>query len=454
MKTLQTIALMVVVVAATLIGYWAHTQALYVTTCFAVMAVMAVTATFCIERSRSLVMMEQLLANLGMHDYSLAFREDSHTGGIWHSGDIDALARNINHIIEQYKQREVEEHTRLRYFETLLGSIDTTLIVTMPEGGVQWANRAAEQLLGYVPSHIDELAMLNPTLPDTLRLMQAGHSVSLLLHKGTPQEMQTVVGMSLYTTGRQTLRLYTLRNIREVLEENEMESWQKLIRVLTHEIMNSLTPIISLSETLEDYCLRSSAENVQEVDNVAILHRGLQTIHRRSGGLLEFMENYRKVALVPQPTCSDVSVSELIEPLKPLFISTETVSYCFELSYPEVLLYIDRTLMEQVLINLLKNAAEACAHTQHAVVALTDEFDECTQCYRLHVTDNGPGILPEVQEKILIPFFTTKPQGAGIGLALSRQIVRQHHGTLRVTSVEGCTRFTVELWLRDVTNIV
>jgi signal transduction histidine kinase len=123
----------------------------------------------------------------------------------------------------------------------------------------------------------------------------------------------------------------------------------------------------------------------------------------------------------------------------------EHITYRFALQHPDRLLHIDRTQMEQVLINLLKNATEACAHTSDAVVTLTDSIDEATGRYCLHVTDNGPGILPEVQEKIFIPFFTTKPQGSGIGLALSRQIVRLHRGTLRVASVEGCTRFTVEV---------
>ena len=442
MKTLQTIVLMGVVIAATLIGCWAYSREMYVTLCFAAIAVVAVAAVLTIERRRSVAMMEQLLASLGMNDYSLVFREGTQQGA-WHSGDIGTLARNINRIVEQYTQREMEVHTRLRYYETLLGCIDTALIVAAPEGTVQWANRAAEQLLGYMPRHIDELAMLSPALPDTLRLMQVGHPVSLTLHKGEPEETQAVVGVSLYTTRTQELRLYTLRNIREVLEENEMEAWQKLIRVLTHEIMNSLTPIISLSQTLEGYCQGDDVGKVQDTDDVAILRQGLQTIHRRSGGLLEFMKNYRKVALVPQPMCSDVSVAELVESLKPLFVSTEAITFRFELSHPDVVLRIDRTQMEQVLINLLKNAAEACVHTSDAVVTLTDDIDDCIHRYSLHVTDNGPGILPEVQEKIFIPFFTTKPQGSGIGLALSRQIVRQHRGTLRVVSAKGCTRFTV-----------
>ena len=309
---------------------------------------------------------------------------------------------------------------------------------------------------------------MDATLPEMLREMRPGRSVQLTLHKGTARETRMVADVSIYTTGGRTLHLYALRNIREVLEENEMLSWQKLIRVLTHEIMNSLAPIISLSETLEG-CLPSGAEhlvhseysessdspecsekkeNSEEAaatESTAILRQGLQTIHRRSNGLLEFMKNYRKLALVSQPVLAEMSAAQLIEPLMLLFVSTERITYRYQLAHPDTLLLIDRTQMEQVLINLLKNATEACAQSPNAVVALTDSIDTASGYYQLHVTDNGPGILPEVQEKIFIPFFTTKPQGSGIGLALSKQIVHMHHGSLRVVSQEGSTCFTLEL---------
>lgn len=441
MKTLHPLSLVALMMGAVLLGCWAYMRGLYVTVCFAAFVVVVVTIVLCIERRRSYRMMEQLLASLRMHDYSLAFREGaSRKGGAWRQADVDALARNINHVVEQYKQREMEVQTRLRYFETLLGCIDTALIVSRADGSVEWSNRAAEeQLLGYAPRHIDELARMEASLPEMLREMHPGRSVQLTLHKGTARETRMVADVSIYTTGGRTLHLYALRNIREVLEENEMLSWQKLIRVLTHEIMNSLAPIISLSETLEG-CLSEETE-----ESTAILRQGLQTIHRRSNGLLEFMKNYRKVALVAQPVLADITASALIEPLKPLFASTDSITYRYQLAHPDTLLLIDRTQMEQVLINLLKNATEACAQPPNAVVTLTDSVDTASGGYRLHVTDNGPGILPEVQEKIFIPFFTTKPQGSGIGLALSKQIVHLHHGTLRVVSEAGCTCFTVEL---------
>ena len=476
MKTLHILLLIALVLGATLIGCWTYTEGMYVSTCFAGCAVVTVAATFCIKSRRSYDMMEQLLANLRMHDYSLAFHEAAtHRDGMWRQADIDALAHDINHVVEQYKQREMEVHTRLRYFETLLGCIDMALIVAKADGTIEWSNRAAEeQLLGYVPRHIDELTKVDATLPEMLREMRPGRSVQLTLHKGTARETRMVADVSIYTTGGRTLHLYALRNIREVLEENEMLSWQKLIRVLTHEIMNSLAPIISLSETLEG-CLpgslehpahseflefpensdcseysekKENSEEAATTESTAILRQGLQTIHRRSHGLLEFMKNYRKVALVAQPVLAEMSAAQLIEPLMPLFVSTEHITYRYQIAHPDTLLLIDRTQMEQVLINLLKNATEACAQAPNAVVTLTDSMDSASDYYQLHITDNGPGILPEVQEKIFIPFFTTKPQGSGIGLALSKQIVHLHHGTLRVVSQEGATCFTLELAAR------
>ena len=446
MKKGTTLLAIALLMASMLLGVWAWGRELYVTTIFGALGVMAAVSILWAESRRAYRMMQLLLESLSTKDYSIAFSEASRR-----SADIDALARSINGIVDSYKQREMEVQTQLSYLETLLGNIDTALIVTTPEGSVEWANRATTQLLlDYVPRHIDELATLDSALPDTLRLMRPGHTAQLHLRKGTADEAHLVASVSIYTTGQRTLHIYSIRNIREVLEENEMESWQKLIRVLTHEIMNSLTPIISLSETLEEYLpeelsLSEFSEKTESTESTALLRQGLQTIHRRSGGLLEFMKNYRKVALVPQPLCSDVKAEELVSALMPLFISTEHITYRFALQHPDRLLHIDRTQMEQVLINLLKNATEACAHTSDAVVTLTDSIDEATGRYCLYVTDNGPGILPEVQEKIFIPFFTTKPQGSGIGLALSRQIVRLHRGTLSVASVEGCTRFTVEV---------
>lgn len=217
-----------------------------------------------------------------------------------------------------------------------------------------------------------------------------------------------------------------MKNFRtRVLERNEMEAWQKLIRVLTHEIMNSITPIISLSETLSE---REMTEK-----NYPVMRQGMQTIHRRSKGLLEFVENYRKLTRLPAPVRRPVSVCELLQDLHELFSD----GY-IHIDIPETdrILQIDRTQIEQVLINLIKNAKEACAKTQNPLIEVKMIPAFSWQCL-VTVRDNGGGILPEVLDKIFVPFFTTKPSGSGIGLSLCKQIMNRHGGNITVQSTVG-----------------
>ena len=237
-----------------------------------------------------------------------------------------------------------------------------------------------------------------------------------------------------------------MRNFRtRVLERNEMEAWQKLIRVLTHEIMNSITPIISLSETLSE---REVSEK-----NYPVMRQGMQTIYRRSKGLLEFVENYRKLTRLPAPVRRPVAVRDgydmdiipsdlatygaeakkLLQDLQKLF-SEEYIR--IELPETDRILQIDRTQIEQVLINLIKNAKEACSRKEHPRIEVKMLPALSWQCL-ITVSDNGEGILPEVQDKIFVPFFTTKPSGSGIGLSLCKQVMNRHGGNITVQSAVG-----------------
>lgn len=217
-----------------------------------------------------------------------------------------------------------------------------------------------------------------------------------------------------------------MKNFRtRVLERNEMEAWQKLIRVLTHEIMNSITPIISLSETLSE---REMTEK-----NYPVMRQGMQTIHRRSKGLLEFVENYRKLTRLPAPVRCPVSVRELLQDLQKLF-SEEYIR--IEIPQTNRTVQIDRTQIEQVLINLIKNAKEACGKVQNPLIEVKMNPTMSWQCL-ITVQDNGEGILPEVQDKIFVPFFTTKTSGSGIGLSLCKQIMNRHGGNITVQSIVG-----------------
>ena len=224
------------------------------------------------------------------------------------------------------------------------------------------------------------------------------------------------------TQGREQ-QLISLKNIHSVLERNEMEAWQKLIRVLTHEIMNSITPIISLSETLSERGIPSQLGEKE----YSVMLQAMQTIHRRSKGLLEFVENYRRLTRIPAPIRTQISIAELFTDLKKLFPEVPT---------PELKLNADRTQIEQILINLLKNAREACSRKSDKKIQVKARKLSAGNT-TLTISDNGEGILPDVLDKIFVPFFTTKTSGSGIGLSLCKQIMTLHEGSINVKSEVG-----------------
>lgn len=227
---------------------------------------------------------------------------------------------------------------------------------------------------------------------------------------------------------REAMRLYRIRT----MEANELESWQKLIRVMGHEIMNSITPIISLSETLGN-------RNVDE-NSYGYMQHGMQVIHRRSKGLLEFVENYRRITRIPAPVKEIVSLNALLDGIAELFPQNY-----IHFVYPsaDVLFKADRTQIEQVLINLIKNAIEACGRIEKPEITIQCHIADLLY---ISVSDNGPGILPQVMEQIFIPFFTTKEGGSGIGLSLCRRIMHLHGGNITASSApgEGCC-FTISV---------
>lgn len=215
-----------------------------------------------------------------------------------------------------------------------------------------------------------------------------------------------------------------------------MEAWQKLIRVLTHEIMNSITPIISLSDTLSE----RSREYPQSEHTRTSISQGLDIIHRRCKGLMEFVENYRKLTRISPPVKTCIEVDAFFDDLKGLVAETYIR---FRIAQKGMTWNADRPQMEQVFLNLLKNAREACSKQPQPEVEVCAE--PLANGIRFTVSDNGEGILPEVKERIFVPFFTTKPNGSGIGLSLCRQIVSLHGGRIYVESAPGKgSRFIVE----------
>lgn len=236
----------------------------------------------------------------------------------------------------------------------------------------------------------------------------------------------------------EALNAFRLRLYNSVVAEAETEAWQKLIRVLTHEIMNSIAPIISLSETVTE----RAVQNGMNERDYAIMLQAMQTIHRRSKGLLDFVENYRKLTRIPMPTMQIFPVSALFGDLQKL-VPAENIRVVYAIRPPELRLHADRGMIEQVLINLLKNAVEACADSESPEIRV--EAFRRDGMLVITVSDNGSGIVPEALDKVFVPFFTTKPGGSGIGLSVCRQILNRHGGNITVASeMERGTTFTMQ----------
>lgn len=227
----------------------------------------------------------------------------------------------------------------------------------------------------------------------------------------------------------EALSAFRTRLYNVVVAEAETDAWQKLIRVLTHEIMNSIAPIISLSETVTE---RATSNGLNERD-YGIMLQAMQTIHRRSKGLLDFVENYRKLTRIPAPTLQLFPVFSLFNDLRGLY-PVGAVSFSFSVRPTDLRIYADRAMIEQVLINLLKNAAEACQERPYPEVRVNAFRHEGVPV--ITVSDNGYGIVPEAMDKVFVPFFTTKQGGSGIGLSVCRQIMNRHGGSISVISEE------------------
>ena len=326
---------------------------------------------------------------------------------------MDEWAQELSNALKDFRGKLLAEEVKHQYYESLLNKVDTVVLVTDASGHIEWMNQAAVAHLGQISQ-----------LPDVLQEASISNDMSMIRIEQNGIVLEMAISCTTFATQGKKQRLISLKNIHSVLERNEMEAWQKLIRVLTHEIMNSITPIISLSETLSE---RGIPESLGEKEYSAML----QAIHRRSKGLLGFVENYRRLTRIPIPVRTKVSVAELFMDLKKLF-PEEYIH--FEMPASDLFLYVDRAQIEQVLINLLKNARETCERKIDKEIQIKFfSKDNPT----LTISDNGEGILTDVLDKIFVPFFTTKTSGSGIGLSLCKQIMTLHDGSINVKSEIG-----------------
>lgn len=341
------------------------------------------------------------------------------------------LAEEINDLIDGLRTKLLKQERRSGQFEALINTIDAALIVADADGEILFMNQKAVQgLCGFRINNLSYLDILHDGLSQSLLNLAPGQSKLVTINKDG-KETQLKISMVRYGVDGHDTLLFSIENVNQIMLQNEIEAQRKLVSVLTHEIMNSLSPIISLSETLYE-----SVSNVEEDTRIA-----LNVIKQRSTGLLSFVENYRKLARLSPPKCNWTKIGELFEDLRKLY-SAPYIQY--EIEDIDLEVWIDRQQIVQVLINIVKNAVEAC--DANPIVMVAAKVDYPSHKFIISVSDNGNGISAEAKERIFIPFYTTKPDGSGIGLSLSRQMVIMHGGSLYLDSSEvSGSKFIISL---------
>ncbi len=363
--------------------------------------------------------------------------------------DVNRLNTELNRVLKDLKRVRKEKEADFQYLKNIVQHIGIGLLTFNQAGDIQIMNTAAKKLLrvGNV-KNVTDLRSVNDHLVDTFFRLRTGGRDLLRFEIGGEIVQLAIYAIELTLRG-ELYKLVSVQNIQNELEEKEMEAWQNLVRVLTHEIMNSVTPISSLANTVEEELKvqltnDDSSSNAISNDEIEDIHLAIQTIKKRSEGLIRFVQDFRNLTHIPKPKITEIEVRHLLEELVILHkneIEKSGVSVNVKVDPENLTINADKDLIEQVLINLLKNALQAFDEQTTKLVELNAYVDEKSRPI-IAVKDNGSGIDDEALEKIFIPFFTTKKSGSGIGLSLSRQIMRQHQGVLGVKSrVDEGTEF-------------
>lgn len=343
----------------------------------------------------------------------------------------------FNEVLEAFRKTRSEKEEHWQYLNTVVQQVRTGILSYDTDGTVQLINTNAKKFLGVTSTlkNISELRDRKPNLYEIIFATTPGKSS--LYKEGT--ELQLTIQATEMRVRGNAVRLITMQNIQTELQKQELEAWQNLTRVLRHEIMNSITPISSLTSTLReilDYDLVKK-ETGYELKNEGAedLREGLDTIESRSKGLIRFIDAYREYTSLPQPKIKTVRVMDLIDRvgqfMKPQIKKT-TIDFSYSCESEYLTVQADEEMIEQVLINLVKNAMESLSNKDGGKIILIGGATDHN--VYIDVIDNGPGIIKEALAKIFVPFFTTKKSGSGIGLSLSRQIMQMHNGTLTVES--------------------
>jgi len=384
----------------------------------------------------------RFLESIKYSDFISGFTSDNQLGK-----NFKELNEAFNEVLEAFRKARSEKEEHWQYLNTVVQQVRTGILSFDAQGDVQLINANARKFMGVTSiSNLEELIDINPRLYKAIYDTEPGKST---LYKGGSDLLLTIQATEMRMRG-DIVKLVTLQNIQTELQKQELEAWQNLTRVLRHEIMNSITPISSLTSTLREilvYDLKKVNEHYElKNEGAQDLKEGLDTIESRSKGLIKFIDAYREYTSLPQPNFKVIKIRDLINKVESLMrneIKKANIDLSISLNSDYLTIQADEEMIEQVLINLLKNAKEACSEIKNPKIEIHGGYAD--EHIVIQISDNGPGIIPEAQDKVFVPFFSTKKTGSGIGLSLSRQIMQLHNGNLSLKSVPNVrTTFTMK----------
>jgi nitrogen fixation/metabolism regulation signal transduction histidine kinase len=359
------------------------------------------------------------------------------------------LGETFTDILENLRQLRSEQETELRRLKALVEHVPVPLLSVYTDDSITLQNNAARRLFGADHiSHVRDLMEFGAGFHEAVVSATPGRQ-ELVMFKHDGIEQQMTLAATEVVIGNQQETLISLQNIQSELDSTQAEAWQDLVRVLTHEIMNSITPVSSLARTaadLADDLIKKLEANSPVLEDLADIHGAVATVARRSDSLMQFVHSYRQLTRLAPPEKKRLSIADVFASVATLAAAEwpeGTVALQISVDPERLQVSADRDLLEPVLLNLLRNAWQATSATAYPVIKMSARMNRRGHVV-IEVSDNGPGVPKDLARKIFVPFFTTREGGSGVGLALTRQVMISHHGFVTLgESEEGGARFSL-----------
>lgn len=378
-------------------------------------------------------------------------------GGEFYDADFARLSETCSEIMAQLKTSRQQQESQLQYLKAMTEHTPVPLLSVYPDGLLQLHNNAARRMFGNITvNRVEDLCVFSNDFCEAIKNIEPGVRKLIQFSQDGMDRQLAVVATTIVHPSRlnapSSEKLVSLLDIQSELDKAQLQAWQDLVRVLTHEIMNTITPVASLARTARELIddtrnrLHANSDIVTALQELTDVRQAIDIVTQRSDGLMQFVQSYRSLTQITVPNKQKILIAAVFERIRELYDAqwqSSGIEFSVVADPDNLSLYADPDLLEQVLINLLQNAEQALASVESPRVSLSACLNPRGNVL-ISVSDNGPGISSDVLGKIFVPFFTTKHQGTGVGLALTRQIMIAHGGNVAVTRPEdGGVTFTL-----------